>query len=89
MYYPEEFKRKCREAFPGDEELNKLLDQESRQIGEFLLFNTPTGVDFDIVINATSLEELKELAVKQKRIGELRKEWLKIDGAHRHRSPHS
>ena len=85
MIYPEEFKQQCRETFPENEELSKLLDSGSRMVGAFLEQVAPTGVDFDVVINATSLEELKELAIKQKKIANLKKQSQKIDNGNRYR----
>lgn len=89
MIYPEEFKQQCREAFPENKELSMLLDSGSRMVGAFLEQVAPTGVDFDVVINATSLEELKEFAKKQKKIASLRKQWLKLDNGNRYRIYHS
>ena len=88
MFYPEEFKQQCKEAFPKNEELVKLLDSGDRRVGEFLEQVATTGVDFDIIINATSLEKLKEFAIHQKKMADLKKQWHIIDKLNRRRIEH-
>jgi len=85
MFYPDEFKKRAMEVYPDDKRLHDFINNGDRYVGQLLRDELPVGVDFDEVLSATSLEELKKSAQKQKAKYELYKEWLRIDQGNRHR----
>ena len=85
MIYPEEFKKRCKELYPWHKELPVYLERGDRIVGRILAESMPTGICFDVVLKATSLKELKEIAEIGKKREELYKEWEKLDKANRYR----
>lgn len=84
MNYPEEFKKRCKELYPFYEDLPIYLERGDRIVGTILEAGTE-GIGFDVVLNATSLEQLKEIAQMGKKREELYQEWKKLDNANRYR----
>jgi len=85
MIYPEEFKKRCKEIYPWHKELPMYLEKGDRVVGRILKEGIPTGNYFDVVLKATSLEELKEIARIGKEREELYQEWKRLDNANRYR----
>ena len=83
MFYPEEFKKRAMEVYPDNKMLHDFINDGNLYVGQLLREQLPVGVDYDEVIAATSLEELKQSAKMQKSKYELYKEWLKIDQENR------
>ena len=63
MYYPESFKKRVKETYPEYYELHRKLDDGEEGVGKYLYDGSyPASISIDTVLNATSLEELKEKA---------------------------
>ena len=78
MFYPEEFKVRVKKAYPDFESLHQALDRGDEIVGRYLSDNRSSGLDFDTILNATSLEELQEKARDKQEKNELYYEWFVI-----------
>ena len=76
MYYPDDFKQKAKELYPSYYLLHESLDRGEARVGELLTTAWSKGIAFDVILKATSLEEIQ----KKARLGierqKLYSEWL-------------
>lgn len=86
MFYPEEFKKRCKEIYPWHKELHKFLETGDHKVGRILEDGVEVfGISFDEILKATSLEELKKRAEEAKVRALLYDDWIKLDNANRYR----
>lgn len=79
LNYPEEFKRRAKEEYPDAHVLHVLLDRgKCEQVGKYLRSVTPKGVAVEDVLGASSLEEIREEALRIRRKQSLYREWEEI-----------
>ncbi len=78
MQYPEEFAKHVRALFGDDDRIIHALNTGSPWLGRYLDDARYGGIDVDTVLVATSLEKLKEKALRMKMISEAYSEWLAI-----------
>lgn len=80
MFYPEDFKQRVKKAYPNWEKLHEELDcGEVSSVGLRLHDSIATPYfTLDKILEATSLEELKEEAKREQEKIELYLEWEKI-----------
>lgn len=76
--YSKEFKKKCKEIYPDLENLHRLLDEDAYIVGRYLDDGSYSYVSNDEILEATSLEELKEKAWHNKAKLDLYNEWCDI-----------
>jgi hypothetical protein len=74
----QEFIDKCKRIYPTWLDLHKHLDRKDEVVGRYLCDSSYNGIDFDIILESRSLEELKELAKIGKERQNLYSEWLKM-----------
>lgn len=76
MYYPDDFKQKAKELYPHYYLLHEALDRGEARVGELLSEAWSKGVAFDVILKATSLEEIQgkaELGIERQK---LYSEWV-------------
>lgn len=84
MFYPEDFKERCKDAYPENKQLHKELDNNSSWVGRYLFGSADGKLSVDAILGATSLEGLKAMAQVEKERHALYIEWYLM--AH---SPHN
>lgn len=78
MFYPEDFKNRVKKAYPNWDELHRRLDEGDDFVGHYLDDSTSTGISFETILSATSLEELKnEARVGQEKVA-IYNEWCRL-----------
>ena len=76
MVYPKEFIDKCKKAYPNKPHLHDMLERGSQLVGRALSELETNSISTSIVLAATSLEELQNLArIKNERCA-LYGEWM-------------
>jgi hypothetical protein len=76
MIYPKEFIDKCKTAYPDKPHLHDMLNSGSQLVGRALSELETNSISTAIVLAATSLEELQNLAkIKNARCA-LYREWM-------------
>lgn len=85
MFYPEKFKKRCKEVYPWHEELHKFVESGDHIVGRILEDGLADQISYDDILNANSLDELKERAKKGKEKELLYEEWRKLNNANRFR----
>lgn len=75
MFYPEEFKARCKKAYPDNEVLHEKLEEGSEWVGRYLDDGADGKLPVDTILEATSLEELQALAQVEKEKRSLYAEW--------------
>lgn len=78
MFYPEDFKARVRKAYPDWQLIQEKLDNGSTFVGRLLDDNRSTGLSFETILSATSLEELQDKARAEKEKDDLYAEWSKL-----------
>ena len=78
MYYPESFKVKCKELYPTWDSLHRLLEQGNSFAGRYLDDARYSGVSLDEILNATSLDDLKQKARLGRAKEQLYAEWCDL-----------
>ncbi len=78
MIYPEEFVRKVKELYPKYVQLHDCIDGGDEAVGLFLSVQSCNSISTSDVLQANSLEELKEKAIEQQKKHELYKEWIRL-----------
>lgn len=76
--YPKEFKEKCKKVYPDWTQLHNFLDLNNPYAGRLLNDAALDVISPEDIINATSLDELKNKALAIKEKEELYSEWYKI-----------
>lgn len=68
MVYTENFKERCKRAFPDWQRLHDALEEGDECVGQYLHDNCERGIRYDEILAASSLEELKvkALLIKEK-----------------------
>ncbi len=77
MTYPDDFIRKVEKCFPNLQMLHERLEEGNCDIGMLLYSNIPE-ITANEILNATSLEKLKEKAREILEKEETYEEWLKL-----------
>lgn len=78
LNYPEDFKARCKIAYPDFQRLHELLDAGSELVGRILDESATGSLPVDTVLRATSLTELQALAALEKERRVLYNEWSRI-----------
>ena len=63
MKFTEDFKARCKKAYPDWERLHEKLEEGSQWVGRYLDDSRESGIAYDEILSATSLEELKAKAL--------------------------
>lgn len=74
-HYSEDFKSRCKIAYPKARELHRALDHNSEAVGRILSELNSSTITPDTILRATSLAKLKELAKREKMRAGLYTEW--------------
>lgn len=78
MFYPEDFKNRVKKAYPNWDELHRRLDEGDVFVGCYLDDSCSTGISFETILSATSLEELNNKArVGQEKVA-IYNEWCRL-----------
>ena len=85
MFYPEDFKKRVKEIYPERKDLHRMLEYGLLIVGQILDDAAPKGMNFEEVLNATSLEELQESARLQKAKYDLYLEWCELNNANKYK----
>jgi len=78
MKYPQEFIAKAKALFPTWQSLHDALDSQSPFVGRYLDDNRYLDISAKDILEAKTLDELKERALKSNAISELYIEWLDL-----------
>ena len=78
MNYPQSFKDKCKRTFPSWEELHSHAEQGHEIVGRYLDDSNNGSISVKIVLDARTLDELKELAKRETGKMELYSEWWEL-----------
>ena len=80
MFYPEDFKKRVKEAYPNFEQLHCDLDNgEDEAVGKFLDKRSDLlSISIYIILDATSLEELQKMARENQKKLKLYGEWCEL-----------
>lgn len=78
MFYSEDFKARCKKVYPTFERLHKALDENSEWVGTYLKDSADEKISVDIILKATSLEEVQALARVAKEKCSLYVEWRNL-----------
>lgn len=78
MFYPEDFKAKVKIVCPDKERVHQLLEDGDAHLGAHLSHAYKTSFSFKEILDANSIEELKNKANSMKEIYELFLEWQKL-----------
>ena len=76
MVYPKEFIDKCKAAYPDKPHLHDMLNSGSQLVGRALSELETNSISTSIVLAATSLEELQNLAKIKNARCSLYGEWM-------------
>lgn len=57
--YSEDFKERCKRLYPNWRSLHEAVDNDFEIVGRYLDDSCNDGIDFDVILNSNSLEELK------------------------------
>ena len=78
MTYSDNFKERCKKAYPTLEVLHKALDENSEWVGRYLLSGADGKVSIEDILEVATLAELHELArVAQEKL-KLYTEWCRM-----------
>ena len=66
MVFPKEFKEKVKRVYPGWETIQTFLDDDSELACRQLFDKCVSGISVDTILRASSLEELQNLARREK-----------------------
>lgn len=75
--YSEDFVKEVKELYPNDEFVYQLLDNGSKSLGRVLADSIQYGVDIKFILNANTLEEVKDQARIIIRYNKLYQKWCK------------
>jgi hypothetical protein len=75
MIYSEDFKQRVKVAYPTCEHLHALLDEGNLFLGRYLGEGSRDSLSVDLVLAATSLEELQGWARQLQEKKALYREW--------------
>ncbi len=78
MIYSKEFKEKIKKVYPDWESIQKFMDNDSDLVCQQLFDKCSSGMSFDTVLNASSLEELQRIAKQEKEKWALYRECVQI-----------
>ena len=79
MAYSEELIKEVRECYPDSPEMHRLAESGHRFLGSYLADSAQDAIALDTVLIASSLEELKEKAMRMKRKVVIYKKWCEED----------
>jgi len=65
--YSKELIKKVKDCYPNDNRIHELADSGNAFLGRFLDDNCDSGIPINTVLNATTLKELKDVALLEKR----------------------
>lgn len=80
MIYSEDFVKRVKNVFPHWESLHEKLDTDSVWVGRYL-DDSRHSISTNDILNAKSLEELQERALREKTISDLCAEWQTLYNA--------
>ena len=63
MKFTEDFKARCKKVYPDWERLHEKLEEGSDLVGRYLNDSRESGIDYEEILSATSLDELKAAAL--------------------------
>ena len=78
MFYPEDFKKRLKKAYPDWEELHWRLDNNDYMVGHLLKENMQSAISIDSVLAAKSLEDLQSMAKAMEQRVKLYDEWCEL-----------
>lgn len=81
MLLSKELYEKCKSAYEDWPDLFQMMEHDNRNALSFMrkiveYNNEATGISYDVILNAKTIEELKELAQKEQNLIRLREETL-------------
>lgn len=79
MAYTKELISEIKELYPENTEIHKLAESGSAFLGRYLDDISPDCISFNTILTATSLDELRKIAMLGKRKIELYKKWCEED----------
>lgn len=77
--YSEKLIKEVKEVFPDTKEMHRLAENGNAMLGRWLDDNSENGISINLILAASTLEEIKDLARKAKRKVELYKMWCDED----------
>lgn len=78
MFYPREFIRKVKKAYPNWKEVHRKLDEGDASVSRHLYNGANRVFTIDEILAAKSLKELQEEARESKQRIKLYEEWCKL-----------
>lgn len=79
MSYTKELIAEVKELYPHSARMHELADEGSVWLGRYLDDSSPRAIPIDIVLKATSLDDLQKIAREYKRKAELYGKWCEQD----------